>query len=212
MSRLVLILLLFPCHLFGADVIRKGELRPENSYLHVLVYSDGILAGLGHDHVIAATGWKGHYEIKNSTELNATIIIPIKHLIIDRQEDRAKYPHLHQKEQPASADIEATKSNMLGEQVLDVNRYPTIAALISGDIKTQRMRIRMMLRGHSATVPTDYTTVCENGALKIKLSLRFNHSDFGLTPYSALFGAIKVANAIDFHILAGTSEKCDATS
>lgn len=187
---------------------RKGNFIPEQSLFHVLAYSDGLLSGLGHDHVITATKWRGSYEIKNETDLQAFIEVDVQGLVVDTVKDRKMYPHLANKDQPSAEDIAGTKNNMHGRDVLDVRQYPVIQVWIKGDTGTKNMSVRLGLHGQEAETVAQYTSFCENGVLMAKGKFSFSHADFGLDPFAALFGAIKVAEKFDFHFLAATSEKC----
>lgn len=176
--------------------------------MHALVYSDGLLSALGHDHVITADDWKGRYDIKRSSDFQATIEIDLVNLSVDRQDDRSLYPHLARKNQPAEEDILATKTNMLGIHVLDVSRYPMMYVQVQGNLKKPLMTANITLRGHDRNATVEYESFCDNNFIKLKGNFRLMHEDFGIKPYTTLFGAIKVAQPIDFYFQVVIPESC----
>jgi len=207
-SVLFVSILCFIVSFASAGDSQNSKAISANSYFHVLVYSDGLLSGLGHDHVIAAHKWQGQYTINDSNNFLAQIQVDAKSLVVDRKTDRAMYPHLAKKEQPSDDDISATKKNMLGKDVLNARQYPTIKVRINGNIKTREMLVRITVAGHEAKAMADYKLVCDSGKTKVKGQFRIHHADLGLTPFSALFGAIRVAKPLVFHFMADTPENC----
>ncbi len=207
LSVLLATLLFVNCPALAEQNQQNGSIAP-NSYFHVLVYSSGLLSGFGHDHVIAATQWRGQYKITNQQNLSAQIQVDVKDLVIDRNSDRLLYPHLANKEQPTHEDIVGTKINMLSKTVLDEKRYPRILAKISTNLKTKKMEVRLILAGREAQTTADYQLLCENGKMKAKGRFRFNHANFNLTPFSALLGTIKVSEEMDFYFMAATTSDC----
>ena len=192
----------------AAELDYKQQFLPTESYLHVLIYSDGILSALGHDHVIAADDWQGHFTLNNASDFQASIVIELQNLLVDREADRALYPHLAQKQQPSAEDIVATKNNMLSKDILDVEHYPVMRTKIKGDTKSRIMTAYISLRNHETTITTVYERVCENNLVKYISHFRLLHKDIGLKPYAALFGAISIAQPIDFNIKLATSAQC----
>jgi len=192
----------------NANSYESGEFTYNESYFHVLIYSDGVLKGLGHDHVIAATNWLGNYEIKNNGDLKIYMKIDVASLDVDDVKNRAKHPYLSKKAQPSEKAVHGTKQNMLSKNILDAKNYPYIRTIIVGNINTRQIKIDISIKDHKAEVSTKFDLECANGVVKAKGNFRFNHADLGLRPYSVFFGSIKVAEPIDFYFVAAVSSDC----
>ena len=192
----------------NANSYESGEFIYNESYFHVLIYSAGVLGDLGHDHVIAATNWLGNYEVKNNGDLKIYMKIDVASLEVDDVNNRAKYPYLSKKAQPPGKAIHGTKQNMLSEKILDANNYPYIRTIIVGNIKTQQIKIKLLIKDNKMEMNTNFDLECINGVVKAKGNFQLNHADLGLQPYSVFFGSIQVAEPIDFYFVAAVSSDC----
>jgi len=190
----------------------EGEIISSGSYFHVLVYSDGLLSGFGHDHIIAAQKWRGNYQLSQEGKLQASLRFHVQDLAVDRESDRALYPHLADKTQPSKEDIAGTKKNMLSAELLDGKNHPVILARVSADIKHKKMKLDLTLGGNETTTHAPYKISCDNETMTAKGTFRIDHSDLKLKPFSALFGTIKVAETLDFTFSASLSVNCETLS
>lgn len=188
----------------------SGEFVDEESFFHVLIYSAGLLGIFGHDHVVAATNWESSYTINENGDLGITMKIDVASLEIDNESDRAAYSHLAGAEQPSIEAVDSTKENMLGEALLDVMNYPGISVAINGNLESRQIKINLKVKDHEAEIWSDYILECDEGLAKAKGEFRLNHADLGMEPYSAFFGAIGVAEPMDFKYVVVIAMDCDA--
>jgi polyisoprenoid-binding protein YceI len=170
-------------------------LRPEQSLLTILVYRGGSLARMGHNHVVASRHLEGTvYVPEDLTRASFEVRIPVAKLSVDEAELRTQagpdFPPV-----PDSAK-EGTRRNMLSEALLDAEHFPEILLASQrvdvstpNDVLTQ-MQVTVRNQNHTLTVPVHYELTAE--ALSASGELLLKHSDLGLTPFSAMMGAIQV--------------------
>lgn len=177
------------------------------SEIRIKVYRSGALARLGHNHVIATRDIRGN--IYRHPELRRSGIImrlPVNRFEVDNTEHRqaagAGFEIM-----PPGKDIQGTRSNMLGKQLLHSENYPDIeltSVEINGDMPQPDILLRIMVRENSRDIRIPATVKFDNNKLVIDGQARLRQSDLGLTPFSILMGAIAVQDEMDiqFHIVA----------
>lgn len=178
-----------------------------DSLLTVRVYRGGTLARAGHNHLVASHDLSGTVHVarelaRSSFELE----LPVAALTVDEAELRAGEGADFAADVPDAAK-EGTRRNMLGPSVLDAGQYPNIT-LRSESLDTAadpviahvQIRIRDQLR--SIAVPVSFTLNPTELLVTGKLPLK--QSELGLTPFSALLGALAVQDEmqLQFRILA----------
>jgi polyisoprenoid-binding protein YceI len=165
------------------------------SLLTVRVYRGGTLARAGHNHIVASHDLAGTvYVAKDLTHSSSELEVPVAALTVDEAELRASQGADFAGDVPDSAK-EGTRRNMLGAAVLDAEHYPQISLRsenlqLDGDRLMTQVEVRIRDQVRSFTVPVSYTVnsneVLAEGALVLK------QSDLGLTPFTALLGALQV--------------------
>jgi hypothetical protein len=156
----------------------------------------------GHDHVIASADIEGLVLVsKKPGGSRADLRLPLQQLIVDDPGYREKFglePDL-----PDSA-VEGTTRNMQ-EKVLESNLFPWATASVRmRSMQEDRAELDVTLTVHGMSL--DYTVPAEidSGTLSVSGSMTVQHSDFGLTPFSAAGGLLRVAEDIEivFEIVA----------
>jgi polyisoprenoid-binding protein YceI len=181
-----------------------------DSLLTILVYRAGPLASVGHNHVIASHELAGTIYVPSEiTHSTFEMHVPVATLTVDETALR---------EQQASADFppdlsdsarEGTRHNMLGEALLDAANHPEIvlqatplpAAAPAGTVLAQvRSTVRAEVR--TFTAPVRYELSDHSVTVSGEMTLR--QSELGLTPFSALLGALQVQDEmrVSFRIVA----------
>jgi polyisoprenoid-binding protein YceI len=174
-----------------------------DSLLTILVYRAGTLASLGHNHVIASHQLSGTVYLpadpaRGSFELH----LPVDSLTVDEPALRAR-----QAGSDFSADVpdsarEGTRHNMLGEALLDAAQFPDIAlASLALSVRgpgelSARVQSTVRTQVRSFSVPLHYQVA--GGTLTGSAEFALRQSDLGLTPFSALLGALQVQD--EMHI------------
>jgi polyisoprenoid-binding protein YceI len=134
--------------------------------------------------------------------------IPVAQLAIDEPDLRAKEGPDFPKDVPDSAK-EGTRRNMLSEALLNGAQYSEIL-LTAQHIDTStpgsqvRADVQITVRGqtHIISVPVTYSLA--NGQLTASGELPLKQSDLGLTPFTAMLGALAVQDEmkVRFHFVA----------
>ena len=173
---------------------------PAGSLVVIEVRRGGSLARLGHDHVVASHELTGYVAPR---EGRADLYLALAQLVVDEPELRKEAGF---DTQPTESDIEGTRSNMLNH-VLEAEKFPfAVIGVKDVDIRQKKATLAVAITLHGQTRTFEIPAEIEADAESIRVSgrLAFNQSDFGITPYSLLGGAIAVKDglALRFRILA----------
>lgn len=191
----------------GKNILRVD---PAESLVVFEVRRDGPFARLGHDHVVASHDVKGFVA---PDENRADLLVRMDQLVVDEAPLRAEAGFDTQPDtQPTADDIAGTRRNML-VHVLEAERYPYAAIRIerkdadSKGIKQgseAMLSVAITLHGTTKTFDVPATVATTAGGMIVSGNMHFNQTDFGITPYSILNGAIRVADRLDmrFRIVA----------
>jgi polyisoprenoid-binding protein YceI len=175
------------------------RLVPEQSELRVLVYRDGPLAALGHNHVISSGDLSGRVILADRlADSFVELYVPVAGLQVDR-------PSLRLEEGddfPGELDQESiagTRANMLGEGVLDAAQFPQIRMVsraIAGTLPELAFDMTVEFRGgrYSLQVPAQVTATTAQLSASGQFELR--QTDLGMEPFSALLGALSVRDKL----------------
>jgi polyisoprenoid-binding protein YceI len=183
------------------DAARQGEavyqVDPQRSRLYIRTGRDGPMRAAGHDHVIASADVEGLVLLsRDPGKSRADLRLPLQHLIVDDPGYREQFglePDL-----PESA-IDGTTRNMQ-DKVLESNLFPwaTASVRLQSMQETQaELGVTVTVHGTSFnyTVPADIDI--DTGTLGVSGSMTVQHGDFGLTPFSAAGGLLRVADDIE---------------
>lgn len=169
----------------------------DSQRLEIRVYREGSLASLGHDHVVSARDVRGYALVpRDRSQARADVYLPVESLLVDAPEAAAEAGIASNLSQE---DIDATRRHML-EDVLASAQYPFL--LIHGVCRTGTPRCETLdarITLHGVTRALEIPVELESGSNRLVVSGHFSvlHSDFGMTPYSILGGAMRVKNRID---------------
>jgi polyisoprenoid-binding protein YceI len=164
------------------------------SQLLILVYRGGALASAGHNHLIAAHGLGGAiYVPEDPLQASFEVTVPVTDFTVDEESLRAAE---HSADFPPGIPDSArtgTKQHMLGADQLDAEHSPQLI-LRAVRLEAARPAAPGMLsvRGgeHPLTVPVHYERAADTVVASGELPLR--QSELGITPYSAMLGALQV--------------------
>jgi hypothetical protein len=188
---------LVPALATGLDAYRTAAasgtavyaIDPDASLVAVTVRRGGLMARLGHDHVVASHTLTGYAAPGMG---RADVSFRLDQLTIDE-------PQLLRGAgigtSPSPEAVEGTRKNMLGP-VLDAERYPvvTLHAELPAD---GRLRVAITLHGTTrridlpAAVRVDEKQVTASGTAHLK------QTDFGITPFSVGAGLLAVQDELD---------------
>lgn len=169
---------------------------PRASLVAVTVRRAGVMARLGHDHVVASRTLAGHVAPGAG---RADVSFRLDQMSVDE-------PQLLRDagiaRQPSPQAVEGTRTNMLGP-VLEAQRYPMVTlhahrqadGRLGVDVTLHGVTRRMVL---PATVGSDAAQVSASGTARLK------QTDFGITPFSVGGGLLSVQDELEvrYHIVA----------
>lgn len=181
-----------------AAVRQPLRIDQNNSLIAVTVRRGGLLARLGHDHVVAsrniegqavapAGGQPGHTEFR----------FRLDQLTVDESALRAE---AGMTTVPAADAIAGTRNNML-TKVLDAEKYPYVQV---SAVSTPEGPLQAAITLHGVTrryaIPAVLTPRANGVSAAGTLTLK--QSDFGIKPYSVLGGTLAVQDELElrFHI------------
>lgn len=166
------------------------------SLLTIRVYRGGALARVGHNHVVASHDLAGTvWAPQDLTRAYFELQMPVDRLTVDEGELRAREGPDFPKDVPASAK-EGTRHNMLSGALLDAEHYPQIV-LRSQQIEvlspTQlQVQVEITVRGRMQVVTVLVQYSLTESELTASGEFALKQTDLGLTPFSAMMGAMQV--------------------
>ncbi|NGZ87360.1 YceI family protein [Duganella aceris] len=160
------------------------------SLIAVTVRRGGVLARLGHDHVVASHQITG-------TVSPAQNRADVQFRLDEMKIDEAGLRRIAGLEKQPSADaIEGTRHNML-TKVLDADRYPVVSIHAERAAKGQPLQVSITLHGITLTMAVPVELREENGNINIRGTFTLKQTDFGLTPFSVMGGAMAVQDQME---------------
>jgi polyisoprenoid-binding protein YceI len=174
---------------------RPYDVQSRESLLTILAFRGGALAKAGHNHVIACHDLAGTFYVPEDINRSTfELHMPVAQLVVDEPELRAREGADFPTDVPESAK-EGTRRNMLSQALLNGADFPDIS-LVSNGIQANgasvQASVQVTVRGqqHAVRVPVTYTLA--NGELIATGDFPLKQSDLGLTPFSAMLGALQV--------------------
>src|SRR5581483_3885381 len=165
----------------------------------------------GHNHVIASHGLHGTlYVPADLARTTFEVAFPVADLTVDEASLRAKENEADFPPDVSDSAKEGTRKNMLGSALLDAEHYPEVE-LRSESVEAApalgtewRARVQVSVRGRASTVvvPLHYEQHADEIVIAGDFPLK--QTDLGLTPFSALLGALQVVDEmrVRFRIVA----------
>jgi polyisoprenoid-binding protein YceI len=166
---------------------------PKESLVVIEVRRAGKLANLGHDHVVASRDVRGYVAPEAG---RADLYVALDRLTVDEAPLRKEAGFTTQ---PSEADIEGTRANMR-DKVLEVDKFPFALVRVTGvDTRQSDTTLTVAIALHGGRRTVKAPAKIEAGADSVSVTGRvsFDQTDFGITPYSLLGGAIAVQNRVD---------------
>jgi polyisoprenoid-binding protein YceI len=183
----------------GAAIYR---IDPRTSDVHLLVYRDGALSTFGHNHVVSLKDFKGTIHLQPTLgQSRVEFEIPVDRLIVDdaalRRLEGEDFAN-----QPSRDDIAATRTNMLGDALLNAKQFPTIKVTgTSGPVDAENsamLDLSVQLVGREMKLRIPFILKLEGDRLEASGAVDLSHRQLGLKPFSALLGSLRVAEQMKF--------------
>jgi hypothetical protein len=173
---------------------------PERTVVTIIVRRAGPLARLGHDHVITSADERGRVWIGSTPAESAfELELPVDRFEVDLPGPRASAGAEFAAPVPDEAR-KGTRQNMLRKEVLDAAGFPVITVrsiVANGDWPQPVIRLEVTLRGATREFEIPVSIERDPASVVARGEIRFNQSEFGITPFSVAGGAIQVADTLE---------------
>jgi polyisoprenoid-binding protein YceI len=172
------------------------------SEIRLLVYRDGPLARFGHNHVMVGRV-QGEIRVgAGAAPSGFRLEIPVDSFAVDPPAARAE-----EGEEFAAQISEpvrrGTRENMLGSDVLDAAKHPLIrieSISLAGPEWSPAVTARVVLRGVTRDLRFAAAVFRHADMLAAVATFRINQSEFGIEPFTALNGGLRVRDLLDVRI------------
>jgi polyisoprenoid-binding protein YceI len=176
--------------------IQEGthKFGPENGTLSVRTGRSGAAAKAGHDLLIEVTAWQATLEVgKDSAQ--TSIVLDVDATSLRVREGIGGMQEL-------SDDDKANIQETIDDEVLKREgiEFRSTAVQTAADGSRISVQGELTLVGKACPIAFDLTV---DGDDNLSGSVVLKQTDWGITPYSALFGALKVADEVEVVIDAG---------
>ena len=161
---------------------------PGESLVMIVVRRAGSLARLGHDHVVSGSEVQGYVDPQ---AFRADLYLALDALVVD---DMALRAQAGLDTQPSAADIAGTRSNMLVS--LEAQSHPYIKVRVNGAAQKE-LDVDITLHGVTRSLRVPAVIETSGDVLTASGELTIVQSDFGITPFSILGGAIRVEDRLE---------------
>ncbi|WP_229205339.1 MULTISPECIES: YceI family protein [unclassified Duganella] len=166
------------------------QIDSTRSLIVATVRRGGVLARLGHDHVVASHAISGTVAPQAN---RADFTFRLDEMKID-EADLRRIAGLEK--QPSADAIEGTRHNML-TKVLDADRYPLVQVQAERGAPGQPLQVLITLHGVTRTLAIPVDLREENGVITAQGTVKLKQTDFGLTPFSVMAGALAVQDEME---------------
>lgn len=168
------------------------------SEIAVKVFKGGVASALAHDHVVRAARWQATLDVSpDPVALAADVRVDATALEVDEPDARAR----HGLDGTLSeSDRAQVRASMLGAEQLDVASHPEIrfsASQIARDGEAFRLAGDLSLHGRTRRIDVPLAIARDGDGFTATGSVRVKQSDFGITPYSAFLGAVRVQDEVE---------------
>ena len=195
-------LTLLPLAGHAQDAASTTEYRIDSdaSLLRVLAYPDGPLKRFGHHHVISHNGITGTVSVADDP-LDSTFELEL--VVADLDVDDPALRALESEEgfegEVPQDDIDGTKANMLGEDLLHGDEYPTIRIMsgsIDGELPDVSISATFVVKGVEQTVTIPASIELMDDSFTATGEIELLHEAFGLSQFTAMGGALSVRDLL----------------
>ncbi|HEX6928520.1 MAG TPA: YceI family protein, partial [Gammaproteobacteria bacterium] len=175
---------------------------PAASQLRVLVHRDGPLARFGHSHVVIAPVSGIVHAGEKSADSGFRLEVRVDDFDVDPAAARAEEGGEFAADVSAEAR-EGTRANLLGEKLLDAENHPRIvieSVSLSGPRWNPDVIARITLRGVARNVEFPAAVFEAGDTITVIANFTLVQSEFGIAPFSAFGGGLKVRDALDVRV------------
>jgi polyisoprenoid-binding protein YceI len=176
-------------------------LGPEHGTLAVRTGRTGAAAKAGHDLLLHVAAWQATLEVgEDPAQTSITLAVDPNSLRVREGTGGM---------QPLGADDKANIETTIGDEVLKGQAIEFRSTGVQPAAGGTRLNVRGDLTLFGATRPIAFDLLVGDGMLSSSVVL--TQSEWGVTPYSALFGALKVADEVEVELDASLLPRAQAS-
>ena len=176
-----------------------GVYDVQESEIRVLIYRGGLLAALGHNHVISNSDIEGRIVIsENLAASTVELKIPVESFEVDKQKLRVEEGEDFESD-VSDKDKRGTKKNMLGARLLNAANFSNITIESnswSGELPDIVVKAIFTVRDRPNTVEFPASVSVSEEQIVVTGSFELTHNQLGIKPFSALLGGLSVRDEI----------------
>ncbi len=170
-----------------------------SSRIVIDVGKTGVFGFAGHTHEIIAPAVRGRIEFDAADWQRSTVFLEFQSAAL-RVSPAGEPP----------ADVPQVQQAMIGERVLDVNRFPTVTfrsrrvSLISRSPNGADVQVEGDLTLHGVTRPMTIratSALDASGVLTTSGTFTLRQTDFNIQPVTAAAGSVRVKDAVEVHFV-----------
>jgi polyisoprenoid-binding protein YceI len=188
---------------------RPYDIVAGESLLTVLVYRGGALASAGHNHVIASHALAGAIYVPDDDVLNSSfeVHVPVAALTVDEPDLRSAQRSADFPPEVSQGARDGTRRNMLSSAVLAADEYPEVVLRAvrlesasppqPGEL-TVHLEAQVREQRRTLSIAVHYQRAGDTLTITGETPLR--QSELGLTPFTALMGALAVQDEMRVRI------------
>jgi hypothetical protein len=177
------------------------QVDSDASWLRVLTYPDGPLRRFGHHHVVSHHGISGTVLVApDPLDSRISLELSVAGLVVDDPELRGLEGEDFERE-ISQTDIDGTRANMLGAELLFVEQFPSIqieSTAIEGSLPDATIVASVSVKGLAQTVRFPASIELTEDAFVARGELEITHGELGLLPFTAAGGALSVRDLMIF--------------
>ena len=178
--------------------LRSGtrEVGPADGTLLIRTGREGAAAKMGHDLSIVATAWSATVTVVAEQPDRSSVRATIDAASLTVREGRGGATALTTKQQ---SDIEKT----IRDKVLESDRHPQItfvSTAVGGTVALPTVTGDLTIAGTTRSVSLRLAVHDGEGGVRVSGSTQIVQSDFGIKPYSALLGTLRVRDTVDLEV------------
>ncbi|MFN2568463.1 MAG: YceI family protein [Candidatus Dormibacteria bacterium] len=173
------------------------DIGPDNGTVTVRTYREGMAAKIGHDLVMTVAQWKGSVTIDPDTPSNSSVSVSF---------DTGTFQVLSGTggAKPLSDKDRKDILNNIAGKVLHTDKHPQITFTSERVDASAENRVgvdgKLTIAGTTRPVHLELTLEQTSGGVRASGTLPVKQTEFGIKPFTALMGALKVKDDMEIDV------------
>ncbi|MYM39298.1 YceI family protein [Pseudoduganella sp. CY13W] len=160
------------------------------SQITIIVRRGGLLARLGHDHLVLVKNLQGSVDPRSQ---RARLQFRLDEMEVDPAALRLA---AGLQPQPSAEAIAGTRRNML-TRTLDAEHYPLVQ--LQAERQGEELALQITLHGVTRKLRVPATIISDGHKVQAEGSFTILQSDYGITPFAVMGGALAVQDQLELH-------------